>query len=117
MPRIHLLLFLMLSATVVPSQTASDLTSRYGNSDVERFRAPMNHLMVRHADDRTACEMVIEPMRSIIPCDEGAKYIHPEVMTEIIDVVLPEADRGALTLGCGPQSQDVMTSKPGTARR
>jgi hypothetical protein len=37
-------------------------------------------------------------MRSIIPRDEAAKHIPAEVMTEIIDEVLPEADQGAWLL-------------------
>jgi hypothetical protein len=42
--------------------------------------------------------MLIEPIRSIVPNDEPAKYMRREVMTEIIDEVLPEADRGPLLL-------------------
>jgi hypothetical protein len=40
--------------------------------------------------------MVIEPMRSMIPRDEPTKYMRPEVVTQIIDEVLAEADRGEL---------------------
>ena len=100
MPRTHLLLFLVLSAIVAPAQTASELTARYGDPDVERFLVrPGITLMARYAGDRTACEMVIEPIRSIIPRNESEMYMRPEVMTEIIDEVLPEADRGKLLLG------------------
>jgi hypothetical protein len=42
---------------------------------------------------------VVEPLRSIIPRDEPTKYMRPEVVTEIIDEVLPEPDRGELVLG------------------
>jgi hypothetical protein len=105
MSRAHLLLLLFLSGIVLSgivaaAQTASDLAARYGDPDVERFRVrPGATLMARYAGDRTACEMVIEPMRSIVPHDQPAKYMRPEVMTEIIDEVLPEADRGKLLLG------------------
>jgi hypothetical protein len=96
MPRIHLLLFLVLSA-IAPAQTASELTARYGDPDVERFLVrPGVTLMARYTSDRTACEMLIEPLRSIIPRNESAIYMRPEVMTEIIDEVLPEAIRGKL---------------------
>jgi hypothetical protein len=99
MSRTHLLLFVLLPGIVAVAQTASDLSTRYGNPDVERFRVrPGVTLMARYAEDRTACEMLIEPRRSIIPNDEPAKYMRPEVMTEIIDEVLPEADRGPLLL-------------------
>jgi hypothetical protein len=97
MSRTHLLLFLFLSGIAAAGQTAGDLTARYGDHDVERFRVrPGITLMAKYADDRTVCEMLIEPIRSIIPHDEPAKYMRPEVMTEIIDEVLPEADRGKL---------------------
>ena len=39
------------------------------------------------------------PMRRrIILRDEPAKYMRPKVVTEIIDEILPEADRGKLLL-------------------
>jgi len=83
MPPTHLLLFLVLSAIIAPAQTASELTVRYGDPDVERFRVrPGITLMARYAGDRTACEIM-----------------RPEVMTEIIEEVLPEASRGKLLLG------------------
>jgi hypothetical protein len=54
--------------------------------------------MVAYGTNQAACQMVIEPTRSIVPRDEPAKYMRPEVVTEIIDEVLPEAERGALIL-------------------
>ena len=100
MQRTHLFLFLVLSAIIAPAQTASELTARYGDPDVERFLVrPGITLMARYAGDRTSCEMVIEPIRSIIPRNESDMYMPPEVMTEIIDEVLPQASRGKLLLG------------------
>jgi hypothetical protein len=49
--------------------------------------------------DRTACEMLIEPIRSIIPRDKPVTYLRPEIMTEIMEEVLPGADRGKLLVG------------------
>jgi hypothetical protein len=97
MSRSHLLLFLFLPGMVAAAQSASDRAARYGDPDVERpFIRLGVTLTVRYAADRTACEMLIEPIRSIFPNHETAKYTRPEVMTEIIDEVLPEADRGKL---------------------
>ncbi len=77
--------------------TATDLHARYGDPDVERFKVrPGITLMVDYGTDQSACQMVVEPRRSIIPRDEPAKYMRPEVMTEILDEVVPEADRGKL---------------------
>jgi len=90
-------LFLALSTVGASAQSASELETRYGDPDVERFLVrPGITLMVRYATDRTACEMLISPMRSIIPRNEGAIHMRPEVMTDIIDEVLPEANRGTL---------------------
>lgn len=60
--------------------------------------------MARYAGDRTACEMVIEPIRSMIPRGESAMHTRPEVVTEIIDEVLSEASRGKLLLGVVTES-------------
>ena len=96
MYRAVLLLFLALSA-IATAQSANELKGRYGDPDVERFLVrPGVRLMARYASDRTACEILIGPMRSIIPRNEAAIYIRPDVMTEIIDEVLPEANRGKL---------------------
>ena len=59
--------------------------------------------MARYAGDRTACEIVIEPIRSIIPGDAN-KYMRPEVMDQIIDEILPAADRGTLLFGAVTKS-------------
>jgi len=97
MNRAGLLLFLALSAIAASAQTTSELKGLYGDPDVERFLVrPGVKLMARYASDRTACEILIGPMGSIIPRNEGTIYIRPEVMTEIIDEVLPEANRGNL---------------------
>ncbi|HKF03016.1 MAG TPA: hypothetical protein VKB49_11915 [Candidatus Sulfotelmatobacter sp.] len=97
MYRAVLLVFLSLSAIAAPAQSASELKARYGDPEVERFLVrPGVKLMARYASDRTACEILIGPMRSIIPRNEAAIYIRPEVMTEIIEEVLPEANRGNL---------------------
>ena len=79
-------------------------------------------LMVAYGTDRAACQMVVERMRSIIPHDEPAEYMRPEVVTEIIDVVLPEADRGSLLLrtvtksGCNEiENADHQNVTDGTA--
>jgi len=79
---------------------ATDLRTRYGDSGVERFTVrPGITLMATYGTDQAACQMVVGPTRSIIPRDEPAQYMRPEDLTEIIDEVLPEANRGELLLG------------------
>jgi hypothetical protein len=78
---------------------ASDLRTRYGDPDLERFIVrPGITLMVGYGTDQGACQMTLEPTRSIIPHDEPAKYVRPEVVADIVDEVLPEAERGSLLL-------------------
>jgi len=90
------------SQEFVPSiqLTADDLHARYGDSVAQRFKIrPDITLTANCGQDQSACEISIGRTRSIIPRDEPTKYMRPEVMTEIIDEVLPEADRGKLLLG------------------
>jgi hypothetical protein len=78
--------------------TATDLHT-YGDPDVERFIVrPGVTLMVAYGTDQAACQMVVKPTRSILPHDEPAEYMRPEVVTEILDEVLPDAGRGELLL-------------------
>jgi hypothetical protein len=94
-----LLLLLLVFKIVADAQTASDFTARYGYPDAQRFvvRSGIT-LMVAYGTDQAACQMVIEPRHPIIPRDEPAKYMRPEVVTEILDEVLPEAERVELIL-------------------
>lgn len=79
---------------------ATHLQLRYGDPGVDRFVVrPCITLMVAYGTDQAACQMVVEPTRSIIPRHEPDRYMRPEVVTEIIDEILPEAERGELLLG------------------
>src|SRR5580704_7508916 len=59
---------LFLSITIVAAaQNASDFTARYGYSDAERFVVrPGITLLASYAEDRTACEMIIDPKHSLV---------------------------------------------------
>jgi hypothetical protein len=78
---------------------ATDLHTRYGDPVVSRFVVrPGITLVATYGTDQAACHMVVGPTRSILPRDEAAKYMQPEVVTEIFDEVFPDADRGELLL-------------------
>jgi hypothetical protein len=95
MVRTVLLLFFVGFALIAAAQTTTDFTARYGDPDVERFVVrPGIALTVEYGSDTTACQMVIEPMHSIVRRDTAVKYMRPEVVTQILDEVLPESDRG-----------------------
>jgi hypothetical protein len=84
---------------------ATDLRNRYGDPGAQRFKVrPGITLMVTYGRDRTACRMVLGPIRSIIPRDEPARYMRSEDVTGIIDEVLLEADRGEQLLGAVTES-------------
>jgi hypothetical protein len=88
------------SGDVSIAQTATDLHTRYGAPDAQRYVVRLGiTLMATYGTDQAACRMVIRPTLSIIPGDESTKYMRPEVVAQIIDEVLPEADRGELLLG------------------
>ena len=81
------------------SLNATDLQNRYGDPNAQRFTVRSGvTLTVAYGRDRAVCQMVIERTPSIIPREERAKYMRPELMTEIIDENLPEVNRGRLLL-------------------
>lgn len=87
------------SSDVSMPQTAIDLHTRYGTPDAQRYVVrPGITLMVTYGIDEFACQMVLEPTTSIIHHDEPAKYMRPKVVTEVLEEVVPEAERGALIL-------------------
>ena len=84
---------------------ATDLHARYGDPDAERFAVhPGITLMIAYGADRAACQMVVEPARSIIPRAGPTLYMRPEVVSEIIDEILPAADRGQLLVNAVTKS-------------
>ena len=77
---------------------ALDLQMRYGDPEVQRFAVrPAVSLMAEYGPERTVCRMLLEPQVSILRKNEPAKYLRPELVTEILDEVIPESDRGAET--------------------
>jgi hypothetical protein len=77
---------------------ALDLPVPYGDPDVQRFAVrPTVSLMVEYEPERTVCRMLLKHKLSILRRDEPAKYLRPELVTEILDEVIPESDRCAET--------------------
>ena len=84
---------LLLSFAVPAIAQQSDFTARYGDPAAEQFVVrPGITLMVEYGTSRVACRMLIEPKHSILRQNESA--MRPEVVTEILDEVLPQPDRG-----------------------
>lgn len=94
--------FLLLEGAT--SQTSAELSSRYGEPDMERFPIrPGISLTVEYGANRLACRMVIEPTRSASDEPAKPKYMRPEIVSEIIDELVPhrgsETSHGAFVSG------------------
>ena len=96
MPRTVAPLLFLLIPIVTATQTASDFTARYGDPDAERFVVrPRITLMASYADDRTACEMLIETEH---PIQQSGKEqsMSTATVSRIIEELVPESERGVL---------------------
>jgi len=79
--------------------TASDLHVRYGDPVSQRFKIRREvTLTVAYGQDQSACQISVGPKRSIIPRDEPTRYLRSEVVSDIVNEVLPDANRGDLLL-------------------
>ena len=95
MSRTVVTLLFLLFAMVAAAQTAGDLTARYGDPDAEQFVVrPGITMMARYAEDRTACEMLIEPKHSIQRHDDKEQSMATGTVSKVIDELIPELERG-----------------------
>lgn len=77
-------------------------------TDLERFTVRQGvSLTVGYGPDRLACRMQIEPKRSPSEELDKMKHMRPEVVSDIIDEVLPESQRGR-EVTISPPTQDAM---------
>jgi hypothetical protein len=90
-------LLFVLIATASVAQTAGELTARYGNPDAERFVSrPGISLMASYSENGTACELMIEPEHSIKQPADKEQSMATHTVTEIIDELIPQSERGVL---------------------
>jgi len=81
----------------VTPQTSQELRQRYGNPDAERYVVRPGIVMtVAVAKDGQPCEMIIEPLHSLVSNDTSLKLMPSDKVTEILDEVLPLTQRGKL---------------------
>ena len=93
--RVFLPCLLVLFAGLSPTQSSSDLRSRYGQPDVERFTpAPDVGLTVEYGSDGLACQIVIERKQPLIHVQQEEKYMKPEFVSDLIDDIVPPSSRG-----------------------
>jgi hypothetical protein len=90
--------FLIVTASVLLSQSSQDLHNRYGEPDRERFAArPGICLTVEYGFDHLACNALIEPPQPLTYTDNDVRLMSPEAVTEILEEVAPANMRGKET--------------------
>jgi hypothetical protein len=77
------------------AQTSQTLRGRYGEPDIERFTAVEDiGLTVEYGSDGPACQIVIERKQPLLHSERVRDYMAPEVVSEVIDQLVPPASRG-----------------------
>jgi len=89
---------LLLAATCGFPQTSQELKQRYGPANTEYYAVrPGIILMATYTDNGEPCEMRIEPKKP--PDASFSDTMDSEVVTEIIDELVPVARRGSFVAG------------------
>ncbi len=90
--------FLVVTASVLLSQSSQEFHNRYGEPDRERFAArPGISLTVEYGSDHLACNALIDPPQPLIEKENDALLMSPEAVTEILEEVAPGSMRGKET--------------------
>jgi len=86
---------LVVTASVLLSQSSQDFHNRYGEPDRERFAArPGITLNVEYGSDHLACYALIDPPRSLTSSEENVPLMSSEGVSEVLEEVAPAAMRG-----------------------
>src|SRR5215472_14847069 len=86
---------LVVTASVLLSQSSQDFHNRYGEPDRERFAArPGITLTVEYGSDHLACYALIDPPRSLTSSEENVPLMSSEGVSEVLEEVAPVAMRG-----------------------
>src|SRR6266480_837535 len=108
--RILLGFLLVGTASLSPAQRSQELRSRYGEPDIERFTAAGDiGLTVEYGTDGLACQIVIERKQPLRHTEQPRKYMSPEAVGELVDLIVPLANRGheintiLESMGCAEQ--------------
>jgi len=97
--RVSLGCFIFFAYFLANPQSSSELRSRYGEPEMERFVVrPGIGLTVEYGSDGLACDMLIEPLLPIIHGEEQTLFMSVEGVTKVLDDVVPTSMRG-LRLG------------------
>jgi hypothetical protein len=87
--------FLIVTVSVLLSQSSQDFHNRYGEPDRERFAArPGISLTVEYGSDHLACHALIEPPQPLTYTEEHVPLMSSEGVSEVLEEVAPIAMRG-----------------------
>jgi hypothetical protein len=111
------LLFVGLNVVLAP--TSPELHSRYGEPNLERFKARDGiDVSVEYGSDGAACTILIEPPIPLLHREAQAPLMLSDTVTEILEEVAPVASRGVPlgtqteSMGCaGGQTTDYLDMK------
>lgn len=86
---------LVVTASVVLTQSSQEFHSRYGEPDMERFTArPGISIAVEYGSDHLACQIPVAPPQSLIHQEEQARFMSSEGASQVLEEVAPVAMRG-----------------------
>lgn len=86
---------LIVSFGLPVAQTSHTLRGRYGEPDIERFTVGGDiGLTVEYGPDGLGCQIVIERKQPLLHSEKVHDYMAPEVVSEVIDELVPPASRG-----------------------
>ena len=87
--------FLIVTATVLLSQSSSDFRNHYGEPNRERFAArPGISLTVEYGSDHLACYAMIDPPQQLFHLEEHVPLMSSKDVSEVLEQVAPVAMRG-----------------------
>ena len=87
--------FLIVTASILLSQSPQEFHSRYGDPNRERFSArPGISLTVEYGSDHLACYALIDPPQPLFYSEEHVPLMSSEGVSEVLEEVAPIAMRG-----------------------
>ena len=82
-------------ASAALPQSSQEFHNRYGEPDLERFKArPGISLTVEYGSDHLACQVTIEPPQPLVHREEQIQFMSSEGVSELLEEVAPVAMRG-----------------------
>ena len=93
--RVLVACLLLVSAGLPVAQSSSDLRSRFGEPDIERYTTTNGiGLTVEYGADGLACQIVIERKQPLLRSDKAQEYMSADVVSALIAELVPQPGRG-----------------------